>query len=100
MSTQKQKYLKFELKQITKMTNFDENKGKLSTAAKTHPFICQRSFISKKSWKLKKLRPPKQQSTYKTDMIKVGLVFSISNFFNVETSLANNWRNLAAVIWL
>ena len=28
-------------------------------------------------------------STFKTDIIKVGLVFSISNFFITKTSLAN-----------
>ena len=31
-------------------------------------------------------------STIKTDILKVGLVFSISNFFITKTSLANNWR--------
>ena len=38
-----------------------------------HPFICKRNFISKKVGNQKKLRPP--------DIIKVGLVSSISNFF-------------------
>ena len=31
-------------------------------------------------------------STFKTDIIKVGLVFSISNFFINKTYQANNWR--------
>ena len=30
-------------------------------------------------------------STFKTDLIKVGLVFSISNFFVNKTYQANNW---------
>ena len=30
-------------------------------------------------------------STFKTDIIKVGLVFSISNFFITKTLLANKW---------
>ena len=34
-------------------------------------------------------------STFKTDIIKVGLVFSISNFFIAKTSLANNWRSFS-----
>ena len=29
-------------------------------------------------------------------MIKVGLVFSISNFFIAKTSLANNWRSFSS----
>ena len=32
-----------------------------------------------------------QYSTFKTDIIKVGLVFSISNFFIKKGSLANKW---------
>ena len=32
-----------------------------------------------------------QFSTFNTDIIKVGLVFSISNFFITKTSLANKW---------
>ena len=34
-----------------------------------------------------------QYSTFKTDIIKVGLVFSISNFFIKESSLANKWMS-------
>ena len=30
-------------------------------------------------------------STFKTDIIKVGLVFSISNFFIKKSSLASKW---------
>ena len=44
-----------------------------------------------------------QYSTFKTDIIKVGLVFSISNFFITITSLANKWmrkKHLLAVIQL
>ena len=32
-------------------------------------------------------------STFKTDIIKVGSVFSISKFFITKTSLANKWRS-------
>ena len=35
-------------------------------------------------------------STLKTDVIKVGLVFSISNFFIAKTSLANNRRSFSS----
>ena len=44
-----------------------------------------------------------QYSTFKTDIIKVGLLFSISNFFIAKTSLANKWmrkKYLLAVIQL
>ena len=41
---------------------------------------------------MKKLRP---HSTFKTDMIKVGLVFSISNFFINKSSLANKWMSFS-----
>ena len=33
------------------------------------------------------------EETKTTDIIKVGLVFSISNFFITKTSLANKWRS-------
>ena len=42
-------------------------------------------------------------STFKTDMIKVDLVFLISNFFITKMSLANKWmtkKHLLAVIQL
>jgi hypothetical protein len=34
-------------------------------------------------------------STFKTDMIKVGLVFSISNFFINKFALANLWMSFS-----
>ena len=34
-------------------------------------------------------------STFKTDIIKVGLVFSISNFFIKKSSLANKWMSFS-----
>ena len=34
-------------------------------------------------------------STVKTDIIKVGLVFSISNFFIKKSSLANKWMSFS-----
>ena len=51
---------------------------------KPHPFICVRNFINKKV--VNQIRP-----TFKTDIIKVGLLFSISNFFNNKISHANKW---------
>jgi hypothetical protein len=36
-----------------------------------------------------------QYSTFKTDIIKVGLVFSISNFFINKIALANIWMNFS-----
>ena len=48
------------------------------------------NFINKKIGK-KKLSSPSMYSTFKTDIIKVGLVFSISNFFINKTYQANNW---------
>ena len=41
-----------------------------------------------------------QYSIFRTDQIKVGLVFPISNFFINKMSLANIWMSLAAVIQL
>ena len=49
-----------------------------------------------KKLEIKKTKPTFIISTFKTDMIKVGLVFSISNFFIAKTSLANNWRSFSS----
>ena len=35
-------------------------------------------------------------TTFKTDILEVGLLFSISNFFIAKTSLANNWRSFSS----
>ena len=45
-----------------------------------------------KKLEIEKTKPTYIILTFKTDIIKVGLVFSISNFFIAKTSLANNWR--------
>ena len=45
-----------------------------------------------KKLEIEKTKPTFIISTFKTDIIKVGLVFSISNFFITKTSLANKWR--------
>ena len=47
------------------------------------------TFYQWKNWKSKKLGPP----TFKTDIIKVGLIFSISNFFVKKSSPANKWMS-------
>ena len=50
---------------------------------------------------MKKLENEKTKPTFiisvlKVDIIKVGLVFLISNFFIAKTSLANNWRSFSS----
>ena len=49
-----------------------------------------------KKLEIEKTKPTFVISTFKTDIIKVGLVFSISNFFIAKTSLANNWRSFSS----
>ena len=45
-----------------------------------------------KKLEIEKTKPTFIISVLKVDIIKVGLVFSISNFFITKTPLANNWR--------
>ena len=45
-----------------------------------------------KKLEIEKTKPTFFISVLKVDIIKVGLVFSISNFFITKTPLANNWR--------
>ena len=45
-----------------------------------------------KQLEIEKTKPTLSISVLKVDIIKVGLVFSISNFFITKTSLANKWR--------
>ena len=60
-----------------------------------------RGVLAMKKLEIEKTKPTFIISTFKTDIILVSLVFSISNFFIAKTSLANNWRSfLASVIWL
>ena len=49
-----------------------------------------------KNWEIEKTKPTFVLSTFKTVIIKVGLVFSIFNFFIAKTSLANNWRSFSS----
>ena len=49
-----------------------------------------------KKLEIEKTEPTFIISTFKTDIIKVGLVFSISNFSIAKTSLANNWRSFSS----
>ena len=49
-----------------------------------------------KKLEIEKTKPTFIISTFKTDIIKVGLVFSISNIFIAKTSLANNWRSFSS----
>ena len=53
-----------------------------------------------KKWKIEKTKPTFIISTFKTDIIKVDLVFSISNFFIAKTFLANNWRSFSSSYWV
>ena len=55
-----------------------------------------RDVLVMKKLDIKKNKPTFIISTFKTDIIKVGLVFSISNFFIAKTSLANNWRSFSS----
>ena len=45
-----------------------------------------------KKLEIEKTKPTFIISVLKVDITKVGLVFSISNFFITKTPLANNWR--------
>ena len=49
-----------------------------------------------KKLEIEKTKPTFIISTFKTDIMKVGLVFSISNFFIAKASLANNWRSFSS----
>ena len=49
-----------------------------------------------KKLEIEKTKPTFIISVLKVDIIKVGLVFSISNFFIAKTSLANNWRSFSS----
>ena len=55
-----------------------------------------RGILVMKKIKKKKTKPTFIISTFKTDKIKVGLVFLISNFFIAKTSLASNWRSFSS----
>ena len=50
-----------------------------------------RDVLVMKKWEIEKTKPNFIISTFKTDIIKLGLVFPISNFFIAKTSLANNF---------
>ena len=49
-----------------------------------------------KKLEIEKTKPTYIISTFKTDIVKVDLVFSISNSFIAKTSLANNWRSFSS----
>ena len=51
-----------------------------------------RDVLAMKTLESEKPKPTFIISTFKTDIIKVGLVFSISNVFIAKKSLANKWR--------
>ena len=50
-----------------------------------------RDVLEMKNLEIEKTKPTFIISTFKTVIIKVGLVFSISNFFISKKSLANKW---------
>ena len=50
-----------------------------------------------KKLEIEKSKPTFIISVLKVDIIKVGLVFSISNFFVTKMPLANNWRSYSAL---
>ena len=49
-----------------------------------------------KKLEIEKTKPTFIIATFKTDIMKVGLVFSIFNFFIAKTSLANNLRSFSS----
>ena len=49
-----------------------------------------------KKLEIEKTKPTYIISTFKTDIIKVGLFSLISNYFIANTSLANNWRSFSS----
>ena len=51
-----------------------------------------RDVLVMKKLEIEKTKPTFIISVLKVDIIKVGLVFSISNYFITKTPLANNWR--------
>ena len=53
-----------------------------------------------KKLKIEKTKPTFNMSTFKTDILKVGLVFSISNFSLLKRLWQIIGGVLAAVIWL
>ena len=44
---------------------------------------------------IKKLEIEKTKTTFKTDITKVALIFSISNVFVKKSSLANKWMSFS-----
>ena len=63
-----------------------------------------RDVLVMKKLEIEKTKPTFIISTFKTDIIKVDLVFSISNFFIKKIALANIWMsfscsNLALVLF-
>ena len=49
-----------------------------------------------KKLEIDKTKPTFIISVFKADIVKVGLVFSISNFFITKASLANKWRSFSS----
>ena len=66
------------------------NKAKLLLLKLLQSFA--RDVLAMKKLEIEKTKPTFIISVLKVDIIKVGLVFSIYNFFITKTSLANNWR--------
>ena len=71
-----------------KVINKQHHKAELMQPKLT-PIICLMNFINKKL-EIQKTKPI-QYSTFKTDITKVALVFSIYNFFINKIHQANNW---------
>ena len=53
-------------------------------------------LVRMKKLEIEKTKPSFMISTFKTDILRVGLFFSISNFFVTKTSLANKWRSFSS----
>ena len=57
--------------------------------------LLARDILAMKKLEIEKTKPPFIISVLKVDIINVGLVFSISNFFMKESSLANKWMSFS-----
>ena len=75
-----------------------ENGKKLKTRLQKEVFFFLVQLFARGILLMKKLEIEETKTTYsnfKTDIIKVGLVFSISNFFIKKSSLANKWMSFS-----
>ena len=80
--------MEYHKKYLQHLTMFFMSKAKLLLLKLIHLFASEILLVKKLEMEETKTT---QYSTFKTDIIKVVLVFSIPNFFITKTSLANKW---------